>query len=135
MQKTPEFGEDIKMNEGINPLRIAVIGCGNRGRGHMRIMHNFEDVDLVAVCDPVESARYPNDCAAQCNPRRKSRVAGLQILKWVLSDPSRSTPEAPPTRTPTHGFNMACRISNRARKLGLLGAIVLAGLYLAACLD
>ena len=55
--QTPEFGEDIKMNEGINPLRIAVIGCGNRGRGHMRIVHNFEDVDLVAVCDPMESAR------------------------------------------------------------------------------
>ena len=57
MQKTPKFREDIKMNQGINPLRIAVIGCGNRGRGHMRIVHSFEDVDLVAVCDPMESAR------------------------------------------------------------------------------
>ena len=38
-------------------LRVAVIGCGGRGRGHMQILSNFEDVDLVAVCDPVENAR------------------------------------------------------------------------------
>ena len=69
MQKTPEFGEDIKMNEGINPLRIAVIGCGNRGRGHMRIVHSFgasqEDIadcfDFLrgnAACVPVYGARH-----------------------------------------------------------------------------
>lgn len=38
-------------------LRVAVIGCGGRGRGHMQIISKFEDTDLVAVCDPVESAR------------------------------------------------------------------------------
>ncbi len=34
-----------------------MIGCGNRGRGHIRILKSFEDVDLVAVCDPIEPAR------------------------------------------------------------------------------
>ena len=38
-------------------LRIAVIGCGGRGRGHMKILSDFEDTDLIAVCDPVEDAR------------------------------------------------------------------------------
>ena len=38
-------------------LRVAVIGCGGRGRGHMQIISEFEDTDLVAVCDLVESAR------------------------------------------------------------------------------
>ena len=38
-------------------LRVAVIGCGGRGRGHMKILSEFDDTDLVAVCDPVESAR------------------------------------------------------------------------------
>ena len=38
-------------------LRVAVIGCGGRGRGHMKILSEFEDTDLVAVCDLVEAAR------------------------------------------------------------------------------
>ena len=38
-------------------LKVAVAGCGGRGRGHMQILKQFEDVDLVAVCDPVESVR------------------------------------------------------------------------------
>ncbi len=38
-------------------LRSAVIGCGGRGRGHMKILSEFEDTDLIAVCDLVESAR------------------------------------------------------------------------------
>ena len=38
-------------------LRVAVIGCGGRGRGHMKILSEFDDTDLTAVCDPVEAAR------------------------------------------------------------------------------
>ncbi|RKU18933.1 hypothetical protein C6501_01900 [Candidatus Poribacteria bacterium] len=38
-------------------LQVAVIGCGGRGRGHMQILTEFEDTDLVAVCDLVENAR------------------------------------------------------------------------------
>ena len=38
-------------------LRVAVIGCGGRGRGHMKILSQFDDTDLVAVCDLVEAAR------------------------------------------------------------------------------
>lgn len=38
-------------------LQVAVIGCGGRGRGHMNILKGFEDVDFIAVCDPVEGAR------------------------------------------------------------------------------
>ena len=38
-------------------LRVAVIGCGGRGRGHMQILSQFDDTELVAVCDPVEAAR------------------------------------------------------------------------------
>ena len=38
-------------------LRVAVIGCGGRGRGHMKILSEFDDTTLTAVCDPVETAR------------------------------------------------------------------------------
>ena len=38
-------------------LRVAVIGCGSRGRGHMQILSAFEDTDLIAICDPIEGSR------------------------------------------------------------------------------
>ena len=38
-------------------LRVAVIGCGSRGRGHMQILSAFEDTNLIAICDPIEGAR------------------------------------------------------------------------------
>jgi predicted dehydrogenase len=41
----------------MSKLRVAGIGCGGRGRGHLAIVKGFDDVELVAVCDPVEAAR------------------------------------------------------------------------------
>lgn len=41
----------------MSKLRVAVIGCGGRGRGHMKILSQFDDTELVAVCDPVEAVR------------------------------------------------------------------------------
>ena len=41
----------------MSKLQVAVIGCGGRGRGHMKILSEFDDTALVAVCDPVEGAR------------------------------------------------------------------------------
>ena len=38
-------------------IRVGVIGCGGRGRGHMRVLQSFEDIELVAVCDPFEEMR------------------------------------------------------------------------------
>ncbi len=38
-------------------VRVGVIGCGGRGRGHIRILNEFEDVHLAAVCDPVVEIR------------------------------------------------------------------------------
>lgn len=41
----------------MSQLRVAVLGCGGRGRGHMQILKAFEDVDLAAVCDVAEEKR------------------------------------------------------------------------------
>lgn len=38
-------------------LRVALIGCGGRGRGHLKTLGEFEDVELTALCDPVARAR------------------------------------------------------------------------------
>ena len=39
-------------------VRVGFIGCGGRNRrGHMGHMSEFDDVEMAAVCDPVEEAR------------------------------------------------------------------------------
>ena len=38
-------------------IPVGLIGCGGRGRGHVRALHALEDVELVAVCDPVAANR------------------------------------------------------------------------------
>ena len=32
--------------------RVALIGCGGRGRGHLRALLDFPDIEVVALCDP-----------------------------------------------------------------------------------
>jgi predicted dehydrogenase len=41
----------------VKPLRVAVIGAGHLGRIHARIAAALEEIELVAVVDPVEQAR------------------------------------------------------------------------------
>ncbi|SVA62278.1 uncharacterized protein METZ01_LOCUS115132, partial [marine metagenome] len=41
----------------MSQLRVAVVGAGPKGRQHVNVLHDFEDVDLVALCDPVDEVR------------------------------------------------------------------------------
>jgi predicted dehydrogenase len=41
----------------MNPLRVAVIGAGHLGRIHARLAAALEEIELVAVADPIESSR------------------------------------------------------------------------------
>ena len=60
----------------MSKLQVAVIGCGGRGRGHMKILSEFDDTALVAVCDPVEEAR--NTAAGMFNvPNRYESIEAL----------------------------------------------------------
>lgn len=60
----------------MSKLQVAVIGCGGRGRGHLKILSEFDDTDLVAVCDPVEAAR--NNAAEMFNvPNRYESIEAL----------------------------------------------------------
>lgn len=38
-------------------IPVGLIGCGGRGRGHIRALHALADVELVAICDPVAANR------------------------------------------------------------------------------
>ena len=60
----------------MSKLQVAVIGCGGRGRGHIKILSAFDDTALVAVCDPVEAAR--NTAAEMFNvPNRYESIEAL----------------------------------------------------------
>lgn len=60
----------------MSKLQVAVIGCGGRGRGHLKILSEFDDTALVAVCDPVEEAR--NTAAEMFNvPNRYESIEAL----------------------------------------------------------
>ena len=60
----------------MSKLQVAVIGCGGRGRGHLKILSEFDDTALVAVCDPVEDAR--NTAAEMFNvPNRYESIEAL----------------------------------------------------------
>lgn len=41
----------------MDQINVGVIGCGSRGHGHIQILSDFDDTNLIAVCDPVENAR------------------------------------------------------------------------------
>ena len=43
----------------MSKLQVALIGCGGRGRGYLRELTDFEDTDVVAVCDLVAAIREP----------------------------------------------------------------------------
>ena len=38
-------------------IPVGLIGCGGRGRGHVRALQSLADVELVAICDPVAANR------------------------------------------------------------------------------
>ena len=38
-------------------IRVGIVGCGDRGRGHMRVLQTFDDVELAAICDPFAASR------------------------------------------------------------------------------
>ena len=53
----PAWPEPRSKESSVNPLRVAVIGAGHLGRIHARIAAALEEIELVAVADPVAEAR------------------------------------------------------------------------------
>src|SRR5437870_12557321 len=74
-------------------LQVAVVGCGGRSRrSHLPLLMEFADVQVVALCDPVEAAR---DAAGdECD------VAGRYGHVEELLDAE--TPDAVFLATPPH---------------------------------
>ncbi len=114
-------------------IRAAVIGAGNMGRHHVRILERFEDVDLVGVVDPgidPATSSLPIDAA-----RHFSSIDELPEIDFaVIATPTQMHTdlactlagrgvnlliEKPLAETPTD----AIRIVEAAEKAGVLLAV------------
>jgi predicted dehydrogenase len=62
----------------VNPLRIAVIGAGHLGRIHARIAAALDEIELVAVVDPVEQAR--------CSVAQEAKTQAVEDFRSVVGD-------------------------------------------------
>ena len=70
-QQEGRHGRGREVEEGrVTPLRVAVIGAGHLGRIHARIAAGLDEIELVAVADPVASCR---DAACRREARRTRR--------------------------------------------------------------
>jgi predicted dehydrogenase len=74
----------------VNPVRVAVIGAGHLGRIHARIAAALEEIELVAVVDPIESAR--RSVAQEANTRAVADYRELigEIEAAIVATPTAS---------------------------------------------
>jgi predicted dehydrogenase len=78
----------LRFCTNMNKLRIAVIGAGRLGGFHAQKLAARDDVELMAVVDPVAAAR--DTLAAQCHAKGLADYAGLlgRIDAAVVATPT-----------------------------------------------
>ena len=80
-------------------IPVGLIGCGGRGRGHVRALHEIADVELVAVCDPVAANREQvgDECSVE---RRYADVEAMldaeELAAAIVATPAHLNAEAAP---------------------------------------
>jgi predicted dehydrogenase len=72
----------------VTPIRLAVIGAGHLGRFHAKIAAQLGEVELVAVCDPLEDSRQRVAQEAGCRPIADFRDVVDQVDAAVLATPT-----------------------------------------------
>ena len=72
----------------MKPIRLAVIGTGHLGRYHAKIAAQLDEVELVAVCDPLEDSRQRVAQEVGCRPVADFREVVDQIDAAVLATPT-----------------------------------------------
>jgi len=65
-------------------IRVAVIGCGGRGRDHVRYISKVPNVEIAALCDPDQTRMEQR--AAELAPLAARKPALYQDLRKVLDD-------------------------------------------------
>ena len=83
-------------------IRVAVLGLGNRGRGHIREAASVENVEVATICDPDQTRmeRSASDCEKAGQRRPKCEAD----LRRVLED---KTIDVISVATPNHWHALA----------------------------
>lgn len=92
-------GAADKPNEKI---RLAVLGVNGRGRDLLRGFSSFDDVEIVAICDPDENTYAP--ALKRVDKRQKREPKFVKDLRHVLED---QTIHAVAIATPDHWHALA----------------------------
>ena len=75
---------------GARPARVGLIGLGAMGRNHLRLLSAREDVELVAISDPLpevlEAATATTDATGYADPQEMLATAGLDAV--VVASPT-----------------------------------------------
>jgi predicted dehydrogenase len=83
-------------------LEVAVVGTGKKGNQHLGILHDHENVKLVAVCDPLPAARDQAGEEFGIEARYDSVESMLEKeadrldAVWVATPPDLNAPTALP---------------------------------------
>jgi predicted dehydrogenase len=72
----------------VSPLRVAVIGAGHLGRIHARIAAALEEIELIAVADPVAAARDSVAQEARTSPVADYRQLIGEIEAAIIATPT-----------------------------------------------
>jgi predicted dehydrogenase len=72
----------------VSALRVAVIGAGHLGRIHARIAAALDEIELVAVVDPVESARRAVAQETRSRPVADYRELVGEIEAAIVATPT-----------------------------------------------
>jgi predicted dehydrogenase len=72
----------------MKPLRVAVIGAGHLGRIHARLAAAMPEIELVAVADPVETARNSVAQEAKTVPAPDYRTLIGKIDAAIVASPT-----------------------------------------------
>jgi predicted dehydrogenase len=83
-------------------IRVAVLGLGNRGRGHIREAASIEGVEVATICDPDETRM--GRAASECETEGQRRPKCEPDLRRVLED---KTIDVVSIATPNHWHALA----------------------------
>ncbi len=72
----------------MKPLRLSIIGAGHLGRIHARLAVDLPDTQLVAVCDPSQSARHQVATDTRTRPVADYRQLFGQIDAAIVAAPT-----------------------------------------------
>src|SRR4051812_23429556 len=82
----PVLAQETKSGSPNNRLRVAVIGCGIRGKQHVQELSHVHDCEIVYVCDPDQDR--VTELAAAVAKQQGSAPKAVRDMRKIFDDRS-----------------------------------------------